>query len=85
MKRAMVRSAIRPRFHEESAHQVRSASGSDLMPWLCGTGILAGFDALLDFDDRAVTQWFEADLRRNWRPLHHRYIMAIGEKQCCDS
>jgi SAM-dependent methyltransferase len=47
------------------------------VPWLKQTGILAGFDALLDLSG-AVEEWFEAELQRDTAGIVHHYAAAIA-------
>jgi len=52
-----------------------------ILPWLLRTGILAGFDKSLPFaTDHEIAAFFENEIRNDWTPLSHHYILAIGQK-----
>lgn len=51
------------------------------LPWLLGTGILAGFDAMLPLkQDAEAAAYFEHNLKSQNEPLVHNHIMAILRK-----
>lgn len=51
----------------------------DLLPWLRQTGILAGFDAMLDLRGEAGA-FFEAELTPQRDQLAHHFAMTVAHK-----
>lgn len=51
----------------------------DLLPWLRQTGILAGFDAMLDLTGSSGA-FFEAELAPHRDKLFHHFAMSVARK-----
>jgi len=79
--RAFRRAGLRVLWQRTGEHEVHAAPRDDecLLPWLLGTGALAGFDAMLPLaTDTEVAATFEAELRRQRRPIVHRFTAAVA-------
>ena len=63
-------------WHEDGAEPITPPEGP-LLPWLRQTGILAGFDAMLDLAG-AAGQWFEAELELGRSGMVHHYAAVIA-------
>jgi len=65
-------------WHVDGEESIRVPEGP-LLPWLKPTGILAGFDAMLDLSG-AVAEYFEAELQRDKSGFVHHYAAVIARK-----
>jgi SAM-dependent methyltransferase len=65
-------------WHQEGRLPITPPAG-ELLPWLRQTGILAGFDAMLDLS-AAAGAFFEAELARDRDRLFHHFAMAIARR-----
>ena len=50
-----------------------------MLPWLRQTGILAGFDSMLDLSGPVAAR-FETELARGRDDIYHHFAMAIARK-----
>lgn len=65
-------------WHADGNEPIHPPDGP-LLPWLRQTGILAGFDAMLDLSGPAADT-FEREIRTDTSPLFHHYAAAIAVK-----
>jgi SAM-dependent methyltransferase len=65
-------------WHEDGAEPITPPTGPKL-PWLRQTGILAGFDAMLNLSG-PVEQMFEAELQRDMSGMVHHYAAVVAAK-----
>ncbi|HOC55701.1 MAG TPA: class I SAM-dependent methyltransferase [Verrucomicrobiota bacterium] len=65
-------------WHEEGSRKI-TAPGGQLLPWLRQTGILAGFDSMLDLSGPVAAR-FETELARGRDDIYHHFAMAIARK-----
>jgi SAM-dependent methyltransferase len=63
----------------EDGHQPIPVPEGDALPWLRRTGILAGFDSMLDLSGPAA-EFFEQEFRSDTRPLVHHHAVVIAER-----
>jgi trans-aconitate 2-methyltransferase len=61
----------------ESGEQPIPIPEGPVLPWLRQTGILAGFDSMLDLSGPAA-ELFENEFRADLRPLVHHYALVIA-------
>lgn len=65
-------------WHEDGQERIQVPEGATL-PWLKQTGILAGFDAMLDLSG-AAAEAFERELAADPSPIFHHYAAVIAHK-----
>lgn len=65
-------------WHADGREKITPPEGS-LLAWLKQTGILAGFDAMLELSGPAA-KWFEAELRREAGNIYHHYAAVVAAK-----
>lgn len=67
---------------DEGHRMIRGEHGGEpLLPWLLGTGVLAGFDRMMPLrDSAAVRRTFERRLAARWQPLTHHYVSAVATR-----
>ncbi|MBP7827074.1 MAG: methyltransferase domain-containing protein [Verrucomicrobia bacterium] len=78
LERTLTRSQFTVEWHEDRELRITPPPG-ELLPWLRQTGILAGFDAMLDFS-AAAGAFFEAELAPHRSALAHHFAMAIARR-----
>jgi SAM-dependent methyltransferase len=66
-------------WHEDGEESIAVPEGR-LLPWLKQTGILAGFDAMLDLSG-PVGEYFETELQRDRSRFVHHYAAVIARKE----
>lgn len=64
--------------HEDGQVNVDPPEGP-LLPWLQKTGILAGFDSMLDLSGE-VADFFESEMASHRSHITHHYAMAVARK-----
>jgi trans-aconitate methyltransferase len=69
---------FRPSVFEEG-HQPIPIPEGKVLPWLRQTGILAGFDSMLDLSGPAA-DFFEHQCRADARPLVHHHAVVVASK-----
>lgn len=65
-------------WHQEGARKITAPAG-ELLPWLRQTGILAGFEGMLDLSG-PVAALFETDVAEGREDIYHHFAMAIARK-----
>jgi SAM-dependent methyltransferase len=78
LQRTLERNRFAVEWHQEGRQHIPPPAG-ELLPWLQQTGILAGFDAMLDLS-AAAGAFFEAELARDRDNLFHHFAMAIARR-----
>jgi SAM-dependent methyltransferase len=78
LRRALLQSRFDVAWHQDGRLEIGPPAGG-LLPWLRQTGILAGFDAMLDLSAPADA-FFEAEIARDRRPLVHHFAMVVARK-----
>ncbi|KMQ52204.1 SAM-dependent methyltransferase [Chitinispirillum alkaliphilum] len=83
VKRMMKGAGLEELFYEEGRHMIKENQTTEpLWSWIVNTGVLAGFDKIMPLREEKVLQnFFEEQLRTNWQPLTHHYVMSSGRKQ----
>ena len=66
-------------WHEDRQLNIQPPAG-EVLAWLRQTGVLAGFDAMLDLSG-AAGAFFESDLAANRDSLFHHFAMALARKR----
>jgi trans-aconitate methyltransferase len=78
LQRKLAHSWFEVEWHQDGRQQITPPAG-ELLPWLRQTGILAGFDAMLDLSDEAA-EFFETELAHNRNRISHHYSAAIARR-----
>lgn len=85
--RALRRAGLATRWHDHGRHPIGDPPGgpaAPLRPWLLGTGVLAGFDAMLPLAAPGpVAGFFEERLRAHAarEPISHHFAAAVAVKR----
>ena len=79
LERTLVRSQFEVEWRQDGQQPIAPPAG-ELLPWLRQTGILAGFDSMLDLSSVAGV-FFEDDLAPDRDKLVHHFAMAIARKK----
>ncbi len=74
----LTRANLTTTWHRDGEQQIIPPPGK-LVRWLAQTGILAGFDAMLDLSGEAA-DYFETELGRDREKITHHYAMAIARR-----
>ncbi len=78
LERQLRDSAFGVEWHKEGSRKITVPDGQ-LLPWLRQTGILAGFDGMLDLSGPVAAR-FEAELAQSRDDIYHHFAMAIARK-----
>jgi trans-aconitate 2-methyltransferase len=84
--RTLRRAGLDILWHDHGHHPIGDppgGPGAPLLPWLLGTGVLAGFDAMLPLAAPGpVADFFEARLRSHAarEPITHHFAAAVARK-----
>ncbi len=79
--RQVKRAGFKVTHSAEGKVRISPPADSDVMEWLLGTGVLAGFDRMLPIrTGEEVREFFAAELKRDAAPIEHHYIVVIGRK-----
>jgi SAM-dependent methyltransferase len=73
------RAGLEPMYLADGFQSIIPPEG-DLLPWLKQTGILAGFDSMLELSGPVAAR-FEAELSPHRANLNHHYAMAIAHRK----
>jgi SAM-dependent methyltransferase len=65
-------------WHQDGSRKITAPEG-ELLPWLRQTGILAGFEGMLDLSG-PVAALFEAEMAESRDNIYHHFAMAIARK-----
>ena len=66
-------------WHRDGKQKIEPPAGP-LLPWLRQTGVLAGFDSMLDLST-PVSEFFEAEIARGQDNLFHHFAMVIASRK----
>ena len=72
------RSGFAVEWHQEGSRKIAAPEG-ELLPWLRQTGILAGFEAMLDLSG-PVAALFEAEIVGSRDNIYHHFTTAIARR-----
>lgn len=78
LERQLCGSAFGVEWHQEGSRKITAPDGQ-LLPWLRQTGILAGFDGMLDLSGPVAAR-FETELAQGRDDIYHHFAMAIVRK-----
>jgi len=78
LERQLRGSAFGVEWHQEGSRKIAVPDGQ-LLPWLRQTGILAGFDGMLNLSGPVAAR-FEAELAQSRDDIYHHFAMAIARK-----
>jgi SAM-dependent methyltransferase len=79
LERALVRAGFEVTWRQEGRRHIEPPEGM-LLPWLRQTGILAGFDGMLDLSGPAAA-YFEEELAPNRDAIFHHFAQAVARKK----
>ncbi|MEI8288594.1 MAG: methyltransferase domain-containing protein [Verrucomicrobiota bacterium] len=79
LQRALSKNQFEVVWHRDGKQMIAPPAGP-LLPWLRQTGILAGFDSMLDFST-PVGEFFEAETARSKDNLFHHFAMVIATRK----
>ncbi len=79
LQQALVQNRFELEWHQDGLQKITPPKG-ELLPWLRQTGVMAGFDAMLDLSG-AAGDFFETELARDRNNLFHHFAAAIARKR----
>ena len=79
LQRALFKNQFEVDWHHDGKQKIEPPEGP-LLPWLQQTGVLAGFDTMLDLS-APVDAFFEAEMVHERNNLFHHFAMAIASRK----
>jgi trans-aconitate methyltransferase len=79
LETSLRRAGFEPTYLEDGQQHIVPPDG-ELLPWLKQTGILAGFDSMLELSG-PVAACFEAELGPHRANLYHHYAVAVARRK----